>query len=97
MARHSITLYPFLETAVRERQAKLLMDLDCDVSFTEALNMMVLAGWVNSSSFFETWKPESIKIFLDSGNLHQEALLDSIRDAFPSELVQQMQALQPGR
>ncbi len=95
MTRRSITLYPVLETVVREMQAKLLTSLKRDVSFTEALNVMVLAGFTNSS-FSDSWTPEHLKTFLDSDALRRDAVFDSVRDLFPNELVQQMEALQAG-
>ena len=80
MARRSITLFPILEHAVRELQADLLLKLKQDVSFTEALNFMVLRGWLDILVPTNEWPPDTIKTFFSNTNLQFDSLLDILRD-----------------
>lgn len=87
MTRRSVTLFPTLESAVRQLQASLLTRLDRDVSFTEALNLMLFSAWIDRGVKFviEEVHPDALKTILDNFggadlNLNREALLDGLRD-----------------
>lgn len=99
MNRRSITLYPAVETSVRGFQARLLTKLDRDVSFTEALNLMLLIGCIESGHRLDSELDLGlVKTVLDDTNIGDEALLDNLRDRFFSQALQPEQQIhQPGR
>ena len=93
MRRRSISLFPMVETQVRDFQAKLLTKLDRDVSFTEALNMMLLGAVALGADkhIIEKFGVKLINGLLDSTGLSVEALVDTFQDKILEGLQQASQ------
>ena len=92
MTRRSLTLYPILETAVRRFQAKLLTSLDKDITFTEAVNLLILGGWLGGGiDWIEKLGADSIKSLLQHADLSVESIGDDLVDRLLKEAAKPSQ------
>ena len=81
MNRRSISLYPALETLIRDFQAELLRFLDRDVSFTEALNLVILGAiMAEGTEKVKKLGKDSLNELLNSVGVHREAIVDDLFD-----------------
>ena len=92
MKRRSISLFPASESMVRDLQARMLTRLDRDVSFTEAINMMLLGCMMKGGAEFimDKVEPELMTVFLESTNLNEEAVIDIVQDKYGTEYAKKM-------
>ncbi len=92
MKRRSISLFPVSESVVRDLQARMLTKLDRDVSFTEAINMMLFGCMMNGGAKFIMDKvdPELMTRILEVDNLNEESFLDIVQDKLGSEYVKNL-------
>ena len=79
MNRRSVTFYPVIEQMVREFQAVLLVKLNRDINFTDALNLLLvnIIATGNFEQFKKSPAADRLAAFLDADVMKHEPLLDS--------------------
>lgn len=68
MPRRTVNVADGLDRAIRTFQARMIVDLDRDVTYTEALNNVLLLGFLRPGPTGEVhayWKPGSPKADMD--------------------------------
>ncbi|MBI4328992.1 MAG: hypothetical protein HY685_03900 [Chloroflexi bacterium] len=80
MNRRSVSLFPTLESYVREFQADLLKFLDRDVTFTEALNLLILGSLLAKGKEQIKGLGKELLVSVLDERTHSEAILDQIQD-----------------
>ncbi len=81
MKRRSISLYPTFESIVRDFQAELLRFLDRDVTFTEALNLLLLGAIMTKGrEEVKQLGKDTLNSILDMPGAHTEGVLDAVLD-----------------
>ena len=78
MRRRSVSLYPVMESIIRGFQADLLLRLNRDVTFNEALNLYILGGaMAKGADQLKGLPVETLTMFLDRPE-HLDAVLDDV-------------------
>ena len=92
MPRRTITVAEGFDSAVRSLQARMILDLDRDVTFTEALNVVLAYGFLQPgrtepTAFWKVGDPKLatkedydalLKGFVPRDQLQFEGLLDNL-------------------
>ena len=92
MARRSITLWPLLESMVRDFQADLLKFTDRDVTFTDALNLLLVGGIMEKSpEKLKGMGKEWLTTILDHPDRSLEGVLDQLETLNKSTPLQEDQ------